>query len=73
MRYSFCILTNDNLTDREIETLKCMSAFNDRPMTLLSVELSFPFHVMSIVGETSWFSCFCSFHFFMEECVQNCH
>ena len=32
MRYSFCILTNDNLTDREIETLKCMSAFNDRDL-----------------------------------------
>ena len=36
-------------------------------MTLLSVELQFPFHATSIVGETSWFSCFCSFHFFMEE------
>ena len=32
MRYSFCILTNDNLTDGEKETLKCMSAFDDRDL-----------------------------------------
>ena len=44
MRYSFCILTNDNLTDGEKETLKCMSAFDDRdlwPSCLLSCHFLF--------------------------------
>ena len=77
MRYSFCILTSDNLADgkKKKKTLKCTSAFNDRdlwPSCLLSCNsliVQCPMLGRPHGSPASVLSIFV----FMEECVQNYH